>query len=340
MSLRAIKYENNSLEILNQLLLPAQSKYILVKGVEDGWKVINKMQVRGAPAIAIVGCLSLAVEIRNEKYESKKQMRQEIEGKLNYLVSSRPTAVNMKIAAEDLIDLANQLSKEPYIDVDEMKTKYEITRMFQKKVEKTRNKIYGNRILQAKRSMTSIQCLKKFPLRAAIRLSSEGNQLYEILKDIKNKLDCCFEIISNQISKIEQLQIEVHNLKKNLTTAVSTKEIAQKSYADAIKNKKNNNHILVVKRKYVKDSKLVTEDLKQNIDPALSQIGLDLEINARHGGVIVKCSNSEALTAVKDNIKNGIGDRYEIQEPKRLVPRLIITGLADGDKNVESKDLL
>lgn len=46
MSLRAIKYENNSLEILDQLLLPVQSKYIQVKGVEDGWKVINKMQVR------------------------------------------------------------------------------------------------------------------------------------------------------------------------------------------------------------------------------------------------------------------------------------------------------
>lgn len=45
MSLRAIKYEGNSLEILDQLLLPAQSKYIKVEGVEDGWKVINKMQV-------------------------------------------------------------------------------------------------------------------------------------------------------------------------------------------------------------------------------------------------------------------------------------------------------
>lgn len=45
MSLKAIKYENNSLEILDQLLLPAQIKYIPVKGVEDGWKVINKMQV-------------------------------------------------------------------------------------------------------------------------------------------------------------------------------------------------------------------------------------------------------------------------------------------------------
>ena len=46
MSLRAIKYEANTLEILDQLLLPAQSKYVQVKGVEDGWKVINKMQVR------------------------------------------------------------------------------------------------------------------------------------------------------------------------------------------------------------------------------------------------------------------------------------------------------
>ncbi|KAJ8958215.1 hypothetical protein NQ318_017356 [Aromia moschata] len=124
MSLRAIKYENNSLEILDQLLLPAQSKYIQVRGVEDGWKVINKMQVRGAPAIAIVGCLSLAVELKKEKFESKKQMRQEIEGKLNYLVSSRPTAVNMKIAAEELIDLANQLSKDEAVTLDDMKTKF------------------------------------------------------------------------------------------------------------------------------------------------------------------------------------------------------------------------
>lgn len=45
MTLQSIKYENGNLEILDQLLLPAQTKYIPVKGVEDGWKVINKMQV-------------------------------------------------------------------------------------------------------------------------------------------------------------------------------------------------------------------------------------------------------------------------------------------------------
>jgi methylthioribose-1-phosphate isomerase len=124
MSLRAIKYENNSLEILDQLLLPAQSKYIQVKGVEDGWKVINKMQVRGAPAIAIVGCLSLAVELQSENFESKRQLRQDVEGKLNYLVSSRPTAVNMKIAADELIMLANKMSEDESTELQDMKSKF------------------------------------------------------------------------------------------------------------------------------------------------------------------------------------------------------------------------
>lgn len=45
MSLESIRYTNGTLEILDQLLLPVQSKYVSVKGVEDGWKVINKMQV-------------------------------------------------------------------------------------------------------------------------------------------------------------------------------------------------------------------------------------------------------------------------------------------------------
>lgn len=124
MSLQSIKYANGVLEILDQLLLPVQSKYVAVKGVEDGWKVINKMQVRGAPAIAIVGCLSLAVEIYGETFDTKKSLRQEVEGKLNYLVSARPTAVNMKIAADELITLTNELSKNEAVTVEEMKQKW------------------------------------------------------------------------------------------------------------------------------------------------------------------------------------------------------------------------
>lgn len=82
------------------------------------------MQVRGAPAIAIVGCLSLAVEIYREEVLSKADLRQEIEGKLNYLVSARPTAVNMKIAAEELIGLANEMAQDEAVTVDQMKARF------------------------------------------------------------------------------------------------------------------------------------------------------------------------------------------------------------------------
>ncbi|KAK9301451.1 hypothetical protein QLX08_006194 [Tetragonisca angustula] len=123
-TLQAIRWENGKLEILDQILLPAISRYIPVRGVEDGWKVINNMQVRGAPAIAIVGCLSLATEIKNEEYTDKKSLRRDVEGKLNYLVSARPTAVNMKIAADELIQLANKLTKDDTVNVTEMKERF------------------------------------------------------------------------------------------------------------------------------------------------------------------------------------------------------------------------
>ncbi|XP_031636233.1 methylthioribose-1-phosphate isomerase [Contarinia nasturtii] len=163
MALESIRYSDGKLEILDQLLLPAQNKYVSVKGVEDGWKVINRMQVRGAPAIAIVGCLSLAVEIYNEQFNDKKSLRQEIEGKLNYLVSARPTAVNMKIAADELIKLSNELAINDDISVNEMKQKFLDTTeaMLRKDIED--NKAIGtngaNAILQNKTDGSSVRVL-------------------------------------------------------------------------------------------------------------------------------------------------------------------------------------
>ena len=80
-------------------------------------------QVRGAPAIAIVGCLSLAVEISKEEFEKKKTLRREVEGKLNYLISARPTAVNLKIAADELISLVNSLDKNDTVSASEMQAR-------------------------------------------------------------------------------------------------------------------------------------------------------------------------------------------------------------------------
>ena len=60
--------------------------------------------MRGAPAIAIVGTLSVAVELRQKAYEEGEQgashLRQFVQSKFDYLKTARPTAVNIAEAAD------------------------------------------------------------------------------------------------------------------------------------------------------------------------------------------------------------------------------------------------
>ncbi|KNC97077.1 S-methyl-5-thioribose-1-phosphate isomerase [Spizellomyces punctatus DAOM BR117] len=102
-TLEAIRYKKGSLEILDQLLLPFATVFEQVKGVEDGHRVIKTMKVRGAPAIAIVAALSLAVELHSTalvgKLSTAPSIQEFVHSKLEYLKTSRPTAVNLFEAA-------------------------------------------------------------------------------------------------------------------------------------------------------------------------------------------------------------------------------------------------
>ncbi|KAK9481179.1 hypothetical protein V1514DRAFT_361218 [Lipomyces japonicus] len=102
MVLEAIRYSPGSLQILDQLRLPHESVYVPVTSSEDAFHAIKTMTVRGAPAIAIVAALALAVEIFGTDFASPEQARLFITEKLHYLVTSRPTAVNLSDAARKL----------------------------------------------------------------------------------------------------------------------------------------------------------------------------------------------------------------------------------------------
>ncbi|CAI5020455.1 ATV_HP_G0159010.mRNA.1.CDS.1 [Saccharomyces cerevisiae] len=51
--------KNVSVKVLDQLLLPYTTKYVPIHTIDDGYSVIKSIQVRGAPAIAVVGSLSV-----------------------------------------------------------------------------------------------------------------------------------------------------------------------------------------------------------------------------------------------------------------------------------------
>lgn len=105
-SLQSVEYSRGSLSVLDQLLLPHEKKYIPVSTTQNAWEVIRSMQVRGAPLIAIVAALGLAVEAHSRAKERSSDTAEEaatfLLKQMEHLRTSRPTAVNLFVAMDEL----------------------------------------------------------------------------------------------------------------------------------------------------------------------------------------------------------------------------------------------
>ncbi|RMD43912.1 hypothetical protein DV735_g1173, partial [Chaetothyriales sp. CBS 134920] len=121
--------ESASLQILDQLLLPHQTFYFAVETTEDAFSAIKKMQVRGAPAIAIVAALALAVQLNKELLSRKlPATAEETKGliwrRLEYVKTSRPTAVNLGDAVGKLKIVADKAALAPNSTPDSVVSAY------------------------------------------------------------------------------------------------------------------------------------------------------------------------------------------------------------------------
>ena len=116
MVLQAIKYERGKLQILDQLRLPHEEAYVDIKTPSDAFNAIKSMHVRGAPAIAIVAALSLAVLLIDVDIGIPIPgctCASYIRDQLAYLVTSRPTAVNLADAARKLTKVVDDAAAQP-----------------------------------------------------------------------------------------------------------------------------------------------------------------------------------------------------------------------------------
>eukprot|EP00878_Enallax_costatus_P005791 GHUV01006072.1.p1 GENE.GHUV01006072.1~~GHUV01006072.1.p1 ORF type:complete len:713 (+),score=234.96 GHUV01006072.1:191-2329(+) len=117
MSLQAIKYSDGKLQLLDQRLLPYEQVYLDVPDTTAAWQQIKDMVVRGAPAIGVTGALALAVHLisggRGKQYSSVEACVRDIAATMDYLVTSRPTAVNLADSAVKLKAVAAQAASEP-----------------------------------------------------------------------------------------------------------------------------------------------------------------------------------------------------------------------------------
>jgi methylthioribose-1-phosphate isomerase len=126
--IESISYKNNELKILNQLKLPLIVEYVSINSTSDAWTAIHSMQVRGAPAIAILAILSIAVQLNDKQKlsefdDNKDNLFNYLKAQCDYLCTSRPTAVNIKKECLQMLELAKQLSREPNQSFESMVSK-------------------------------------------------------------------------------------------------------------------------------------------------------------------------------------------------------------------------
>jgi len=104
-----IKYENGVCLVLNQLLLPTETEYRVRANVKEMYIAIKDMELRGAPLIGIAAAYGVYFAARDAKNSEFASWIKEVEAEGEYLISSRPTAVNLEWAVKHMIKFAYSL---------------------------------------------------------------------------------------------------------------------------------------------------------------------------------------------------------------------------------------
>lgn len=116
MPVDTIHWENSTLSIVDQTLLPAQLERISLESVEQVWEAIKSLRVRGAPAIGVCAAFGVLVGLREKGPASGAEALDVARQSADYLATSRPTAVNLFWALDRMRDRATSIPEDASAD--------------------------------------------------------------------------------------------------------------------------------------------------------------------------------------------------------------------------------
>lgn len=100
----------NTVQVIDQRKLPFQFEIFDIKTVADVFFAIKEMVVRGAPLIGVTAAYGVYLALLDFKGGDFKSY---VKGKAEYLKSSRPTAVNLAFAVDEMLDFILQEKPNP-----------------------------------------------------------------------------------------------------------------------------------------------------------------------------------------------------------------------------------
>lgn len=99
--LKTIEWVDDKVKIIDQTQLPLNLSYVNITTIEEMYEAIKTLKIRGAPAIGVAAAFGLYLGIKEfPNTETLDTFITQLQKSADYLVSSRPTAVNLKWALD------------------------------------------------------------------------------------------------------------------------------------------------------------------------------------------------------------------------------------------------
>jgi methylthioribose-1-phosphate isomerase len=105
--------ETSSVEMIDQRLLPTEFKLVSLFNHEDVADAINRMVIRGAPAIGAAAAFGLVLAAKNSTADSSEAIFEELKNAADTLRRARPTASNLNWALARVLKVAEKASDSP-----------------------------------------------------------------------------------------------------------------------------------------------------------------------------------------------------------------------------------
>lgn len=105
---------NNKAVFIDQTLLPTEYKEIFTDDFSEMFDAIKMLKVRGAPAIGVFTAISLAVLMNKSKADTYETLLKELKDYCEKLILCRPTAINLKWATEEMLEVAENSNKDNF----------------------------------------------------------------------------------------------------------------------------------------------------------------------------------------------------------------------------------
>lgn len=150
-----------------------------------------------------------------------------------------------------------------------------------------------------------------------------------LLSNLVEELKCSNTLLKEKVKAVTEKPVSFFNSSVN--------QAIPQTYSSAVKNannsvRKQKSSMLIIKS--TTQNTNVMEELQSHVNPA----SLNVRINNTKpikGGLLINCENSDSLSKLKEAVINKFGDKFVVDEPKKLNPRIIITNV---DKKVTTSN--